>query len=699
MIKYTPASEISLQLFSTPFEQALDRNNKWVKMAKVVPWDKMAQVFFKRMSRDMGRGSVNLRIILGAILVKHIKDLSDEDTITCIQENLYVQYFVGLPGFTVEPVFVPSLFVEIRKRLGRAGAMELNELVIKTAVKLKAIEHREKKHPPSPRLRRAKKKSEKEQGENTKSDSATKANSKTRNQCSAPTAQAEQAQSSPNKGRLKSKSKKEQGENTNPDSTPKTNSKAKDQRPAPTAHGEQIQADPNEGWLKFNSKEESEENTNPDSTPKTNSEAKDQRPAPTAHGEQEQSSPKQGRLKFNSKKEHPENHNAEDHNSAKIGDADQVYITIIENEEEQNPKPDSEPGANHQAEDHNSAKVAEAADKEQATTNRGTLKMDASVFPQNITYPTDTKLVNKARKITEELIDELYYGTGWWDKKPRTYRKEAKKRYSSFSKTRNPNKTQVRKCVGKQLRYIRRNLNHLDKMVGELKEAQVEIPWVNQDWKELWVIREVYRQQLYMHQNRCNRVDDRIVNISQPHVRPIMRGKAGKKVEFGAKAQVCETEGFVWIDYIDFNNFNESGYLELSVESYKRIFGYYPEVVLVDRIYLTRENRKYLKSKGIRHCGAPLGRPLKMTAEEKQKRKKEQNKRSTIEGKFGTAKTKYGLEENEMKLPETSVVASILTFLGMNVLKLEKEASFAFFYALLYGIEKFWWHRIKLKRC
>ena len=80
MIKYTPASDRSLALFRSPFEQELDPDNRWVQMAGLVAWDDMAKIFFSRMSPDQGRASIDLRVVLGALLVKHIEDLSDEDT-------------------------------------------------------------------------------------------------------------------------------------------------------------------------------------------------------------------------------------------------------------------------------------------------------------------------------------------------------------------------------------------------------------------------------------------------------------------------------------------------------------------------------------------------------------------------------------------------------------------------------------------
>ena len=144
MIYYTPAAQRTLSLFRTPFEQQLDANNRWVKMAELAPWDEMAKVFFSSMSKDHGRASIDLRIILGALLVKHIEGISDEDTIQYIQENIYAQYFVGLPSFQTKPVFVPTLFVEIRMRLGKKGVQQLNDALIEQARQLKAIKHRAK---------------------------------------------------------------------------------------------------------------------------------------------------------------------------------------------------------------------------------------------------------------------------------------------------------------------------------------------------------------------------------------------------------------------------------------------------------------------------------------------------------------------------------------------------------------------------
>ena len=76
--------------------------------------------YYQGMSKNKGRPGKDARLVIGAVIIKHKLCLSDEETVAQIQENPYLQYFAGLPGFTNEPPFAPSLFVEIRKRMGQA---------------------------------------------------------------------------------------------------------------------------------------------------------------------------------------------------------------------------------------------------------------------------------------------------------------------------------------------------------------------------------------------------------------------------------------------------------------------------------------------------------------------------------------------------------------------------------------------------
>lgn len=214
-------------------------------------------------------------------------------------------------------------------------------------------------------------------------------------------------------------------------------------------------------------------------------------------------------------------------------------------------------------------------------------------------------------------------------------------------------------------------------------------------YKTLLVVTEVYRQQLSMYENESNRIDDRIVSTTQPHIRPIVRGKAGKPVEFerggccfasslsnhavGAKISVSCFDQYVFLDRLSWDNFNESGDLKTQIEAYKNFTGYYPSSVHVDKIYRNRENRAWCKEKGIRISGPPLGRPPKNISKETKKQARDDEKfRNAIEGKFGQAKRRYGLDCIMAKLSETAETSIAITFLVINLSTLLRQINCLF---------------------
>jgi hypothetical protein len=171
----------------------------------------------------------------------------------------------------------------------------------------------------------------------------------------------------------------------------------------------------------------------------------------------------------------------------------------------------------------------------------------------------------------------------------------------------------------------------------------------------LLVVAEVYRQQLWLYENKKQSIDARIVSLTQPHIRPIVRGKAGKVVEFGAKLSASCFEGYVFLDHVNWDNFNESADLKAQVEAFKNFTGYYPESVHVDKIYRTRENRAWCKERGIIISGPPLGRPPTNVSKEKKKQDLESERiRNCIEGNFGQAKRRFSLGRVMAKLSHTS---------------------------------------------
>jgi len=309
-------------------------------------------------------------------------------------------------------------------------------------------------------------------------------------------------------------------------------------------------------------------------------------------------------------------------------------------------------------------------------THQGKLIIDATVAPQAIRYPTDISLLNEARENSEAVIDALYLKSGL-KTKPRTYRKKARQAYLAIAKQKRPSAKKRRSGIKQQLQYLRRNLKHIKALLAHFPQGQA-LPLSKRLLYRYWVIQHVYEQQNAMYQNKTQRCDDRIVSISQPYVRPILRGKQSKPVEFGAKLSVSLNEdGIACVDRLCWDAYHEGQDLKIQVEAYRKRRGFYPEVVIADPAYGSRENRQYLKSKGIRYAGKALGRPKKATAENKQELKQEKAQRRAdylqripIEGKFGQGKNGYRLNYIRAKRADTSVAWINSIFLVMNLLVL-----------------------------
>ena len=198
-------------------------------------------------------------------------------------------------------------------------------------------------------------------------------------------------------------------------------------------------------------------------------------------------------------------------------------------------------------------------------------------------YPTDLGLLNLARVHTEKIIDILYKSLkGQIKKKPRTYRNLARKDYLAVAKQRRATRNKKIQALKKQLQYIKRNPSHIEQLIES--GATLQSLSIKQ-YKTLLVLTEVYRQQCWLWENNKQSIEDRRVSLSQPHIHPIVRGKAGKPVEFGAKISASSFEGYVFLDLVSWDNFNESGDLKAQVEAYYVFTGYYSESVHAERIY------------------------------------------------------------------------------------------------------------------
>ena len=300
-------------------------------------------------------------------------------------------------------------------------------------------------------------------------------------------------------------------------------------------------------------------------------------------------------------------------------------------------------------------------EKTEAEGNKGTLILDATCAPQNIAYPQDINLLNEAREDIEEIIDTICYEYNL--PKPRTYRQNARKDYLALAKCRKRTKKKIRKAIKQQLQYIRRDLQYIDNYLAEGRELSTK------QQERLKVLRKVYEQQKYMYDNKTHSVEDRIVSISQPYIRPIVRGKAKTPTEFGAKFDMSiDPNGMARVEKLSFKAYNENETLQLAVEHYKERTGCYPAKILVDTIYRNRKNLAYCKEHGIKISGPALGRPKKnVTAEERHQSYTDAVDRIEVERGFSLAKRCFGLGLITTKLDETTRGSIVLSIIAMNL--------------------------------
>jgi hypothetical protein len=295
--------------------------------------------------------------------------------------------------------------------------------------------------------------------------------------------------------------------------------------------------------------------------------------------------------------------------------------------------------------------------------NSGTLILDATAAPADIRHPSDLSLLNECRENTENMIDML------WEHKRRTghktayNRRKARTKYLSVAKQKKPGWRKIQQGIQDQLAYVQKNILTLEQLTAETPEVLTP-----RKMKRLETIKKVTEQQQQLLESKTRSIPDRILNLRQPHVRPIVRGKTRTPVEFGQKLGLSVINGFTFIDIQSWNNFNEGITLKDSAEKYKARHGAYPNAILADKIYRNRENLRFCKEHGIRLSGPRLGRPKRETMQgDRTQAYLDSCKRNMVEGRIGIAKRRYGMNLIMATLRDTAETEAALTILAMNI--------------------------------
>ena len=302
------------------------------------------------------------------------------------------------------------------------------------------------------------------------------------------------------------------------------------------------------------------------------------------------------------------------------------------------------------------------SDDDPPRPNSGKLVLDATCAPADIRYPNDLSLLNEARENTETMIEELWPQSRRQGHKTRYSRRKARGQYLRIAKQKKPRRAQSRTTIRKQLHYLQCNLEDIGEMLTQLGLETLS----EKRLERLLIVCKLHRQQSAMYRSKSRQCEERIVSLRQPHIRPLVRGKAGRRYEFGQKLALSVVNGYTFIERQRFENFNEGITLIESVERYKNMHGYYPEVVQADQLYRNRANLSYCKERGIRLSGPRLGRPGKDAERNREVEYRDRCERNIVEGRNGMAKRRFGLDLIMAYLPETALTEAALQVFCMN---------------------------------
>lgn len=194
------------------------------------------------------------------------------------------------------------------------------------------------------------------------------------------------------------------------------------------------------------------------------------------------------------------------------------------------------------------------------------------------------------------------------------------------------------------------------------------------------ICEQIYQQQHAMYVQKTHRIGQRIVSFQQPYVRPIGRGKVKNPTEFGPKIDVSNSDGLLRIERYSYEASNESKDLIMVIERYHQRTGVYPQRVLVDQIYRTRENRRYCHDKHIRISGPKLGRPAKHRQQNLKIEHQDERDRTQIERDFSLSKRCYSLGKLKAKLKNTNLTQVGLSILCVNLDRLQRVALVCLFF-------------------
>lgn len=307
----------------------------------------------------------------------------------------------------------------------------------------------------------------------------------------------------------------------------------------------------------------------------------------------------------------------------------------------------------------------------EAKTQPTDVKADATCADAEVRYPTDIDLIEDGSKYIDRMIDKVC-GIKKIRKPAGVERNRIRETYLNVIKRKHKGAKLIKDAITRMLPLLYRDILTLLDLIGVDDETYARFNRTQK--RTIQAVIDMYHQQEEMLRLGVHTCENRIISIHQPHIRPIVRGKAKAKVEFGAKIGVSIVNGYSFIDHHSWNAYNEASDLTTHIDKYKERFGREPKRFFGDKIYLNRDNRKTLKDKGIEIMGRPLGRPPKNPSEEQLRRERiGVALRNEAEAQFGTGKRVYKANDIRAKLPETAQSWTAMCYFVKNLAKFMRE--------------------------
>ena len=300
-----------------------------------------------------------------------------------------------------------------------------------------------------------------------------------------------------------------------------------------------------------------------------------------------------------------------------------------------------------------------------------TFYTDATCYESEMRYPTDQKLLCECCETSYRTMCRVSQRLGIH--RPRTKYLDVEKANMGYAKQRRHSKSQQRRLTRRQIHLLGKILVEIRRMLREHDEEQVLSV---REKSAMDIITKVYRQQKnhFNSNNPRESIPDRIVSISKPYVRPIVRGKEVKNVEFGAKCNNILVDGISFIEKLSFNAFSEGTRLGHCIKMHKRLFKVDAKKIGGDTGYAGTTNRDLCKEMGIQTSFVKRGRP---SAEKKERdfvRQELARVRATaMEGSFGTQKEHYAMRRIKARKKKTEILYIFFGIHTANVVHLAER--------------------------